>query len=203
MSDDVSLYIQQVKEGRDEDASGQLWEKYFDRLVNVAKRNLGTLPKRVADEEDVAVSAIHSFFKAAEGGRFEQLSNRDELWKLLVTIVIRKSNRYKEKATAQKRGGGNVRGESVFMNAADDGSPGLAGIPDEGFVDDLMFECSELMHKLDDDVLRQIALLKMEGHTTEEVAEKLAIARSTVKRKLNLIKESFNETLEERKDEDS
>lgn len=193
MNDDVSLYLQRVKDGRDEEASGELWEKYFDKLVNVAKRNLGTLPKRMADEEDVAVSAMHSFFKAAEGGRFENLSNRDELWKLLVTIVIRKANRHKERATAQKRGGGNVRGESVFMNAADDGHPGLAGIPDEGFVADLMSECGDLMNLLEDDTLKEIALLKLEGYTLDEMSEKMDVARSTIKRKIARIKETWEE----------
>ncbi len=193
MNDDVSLYLQRIKDGRDEEASGELWRKYFDKLVNVAKRNLGTLPKRMADEEGVAVSAMHRFFKAAEAGRFEDLTNRDELWKLLVTIVIRKANRHKERATAQKRGGGNVRGESIFVNAAEDDKPGLAGIPDERFVADLMSECGDLMNLLEDDTLKEIALLKLEGHTLDEIAEKLDVARSTVKRKIARTRETWAE----------
>lgn len=196
MSDDVSHYIQRVKDGRDEEATGQLWDKYFEQLVRVARRSLGTLPKRAADEEDVAISAMHSFFNAAESGRFESLKNRDELWKLLVTIVIRKSNRLKERATVKKRGSGLVRGESVFLKSGDLVSPGLTGVPEEGIVSELMLECSELIQGLDDDVLRRIALLKMQGYTSDEVAEQLDVSRATVKRKLRRIKESFAGALE-------
>ena len=127
-TDNISELLQRVKEGRDDEATAGLWEKYFDKLVHVARRNIASLPKRAADEEDVALSAINSFFRAAEAGRLSNLQNRDELWKMLVTMVIRKANRQKDKAFAKKRGGGDVRGESIFMRPCDEASPGLAGM---------------------------------------------------------------------------
>ncbi|MEZ6063859.1 MAG: ECF-type sigma factor [Planctomycetaceae bacterium] len=193
MSDDISVLLQRIREGRDEEASRKLWEAYFEKMTAVARRNLGSLPKRVADEEDVAASAMHSFFKAAEGGRLQDLQNRDELWKLLITIVIRKANRHKERATALKRGGGIVRGESVFAAPDSGKSAGLAGFPDEAFFSDLSSECSHLLSLLDDDTLRRIALLKLEGYTTDEIAAEMNVARSTVKRKLDRIREQWKD----------
>lgn len=193
MTDEISLYLQRLQEGRDEEACQELWNTYFSKLVNVAKRNLAMFPNRDQDEEDVALSAMQSFFTSAEQGRFENLSNRDELWKLLVTLVIRKANRHKERANAQKRGGGNVRGESVFLNANDLNNPGLAGFPDERLVADLMSECSELLNRLDDETLKQIALLKLEGYTYDEISAELDISRSGVKRKIARIKELWSE----------
>ncbi len=191
---DISVLLQRVKQGRDEEASRKLWETYFEKMAAVARRNLGSLPKRVADEEDVAASAMHSFFKAAEGGRLQDLQNRDELWKLLITIVIRKANRHKERATAQKRGGGMVRGESVFAAPDNGKSPGLAGFPDEAFFSDLSSECSHLLSLLDDDTLRRIALLKLEGYTIDEIAVRMNVARSTIKRKLDRIRECWRDS---------
>ena len=194
-SDDISVLLQRVKEGRDDEATAGLWEQYFDKLVHVARRNIGSLPKRAVDEEDVALSAINSFFKAAEAGRLSNLQNRDELWKMLVTMVIRKANRQKEKALAQKRGGGDVRGESVFMRPGDEASPGLAGMPDEELVTDLMSQCQEMIGLLDDPLMKEIAVMMMEGYTIDEIAEAKSVSRSTVKRKKELIKQLWEEKM--------
>ncbi len=194
-SDDISVLLQRVKEGRDDDATAGLWGQYFDKLVNVARRNISSLPKRAVDEEDVALSAMHSFFRAAEAGRLSNLQNRDELWKMLVTMVIRKANRQKEKALAQKRGGGEVRGESVFMMPGDEASPGLAGMPDEELVSDLMSQCREMIGMLDDPLIKDIAVMMMEGYTIDEIADAKSVSRSTVKRKKELIKQLWEEKM--------
>ena len=44
-----------------------------------------------ADEEDVALSAFDSFFRSAEQGRFPRLSDRDDLWQILVLVTTRKA----------------------------------------------------------------------------------------------------------------
>src|SRR5262249_7865421 len=68
-----------------------LWERYFQRLVDQARARLRATPRRVADEEDVALSVFDSFCRGAERGRFPQLSDRDDLWRLLVVITRRKT----------------------------------------------------------------------------------------------------------------
>jgi hypothetical protein len=54
------------------------------------KKLLGA-PRGMADEEDVALSAFDSFCRGAEQGRFPQLSDRDDLWRLLFVITERKA----------------------------------------------------------------------------------------------------------------
>src|SRR5436853_5155366 len=67
MSDDsVSLWISQLTAG-DAGAAQHLWERYFQRLVGLARKKLQDAPRRAADEEDVALSAFDSFCRAAEG----------------------------------------------------------------------------------------------------------------------------------------
>jgi len=41
----------------DPSAAQQLWQRYFHRLVGLARQKLRDTPRRVADEEDVALSA--------------------------------------------------------------------------------------------------------------------------------------------------
>src|SRR5262249_33841402 len=49
-------------------------------------------------------------------------------------------------------------------------------------------ECQEILDRFSDTILRAIALWKMEGFTTEEIASKLDCTTRTVERKLQLIR---------------
>ena len=50
-----------------------------------------------------------------------------------------------------------------------------------------------LLGRLGDEQLRQIALDRMDGYTTEEIAERLGCARRTVARRLDLIRQTWSE----------
>src|SRR5271166_3686950 len=69
----------------------KLWERYFHRLVGLARKKLQHLPRAAANEEDVALSAFKSFCLAAENGRFPQLADSDDLWQILVMLTLRKA----------------------------------------------------------------------------------------------------------------
>ncbi len=88
--DSVSRWIDEVKKGNHA-AAEALWERYFPRLVRFARGRLRGLPRRAADEEDVALSALDSFCRAAEHGRFPNLADRDGLWRLLLQMTARKA----------------------------------------------------------------------------------------------------------------
>src|SRR5205823_639553 len=79
-------------------------------------------PRRAADEEDVALSAFASFCRAAEAGHFPQLADRDDLWRLLVTVTERKALNLVRDERRLKRGGGAVQGESA-LHGPDDSTP--------------------------------------------------------------------------------
>ena len=89
-SGSVSHWINLLKSG-DAAAIQRLWEAYFPRLVGMARKKLREAPRRAADEEDVALSAFDSFCDGVARGRFPQLTDRDDLWHILVTITARKA----------------------------------------------------------------------------------------------------------------
>jgi hypothetical protein len=60
----VTRWIGQLQDG-DALAAQQLWQRYFHRLVSLARQRLRGAPRRAADEEDVALSAFASFCRAA------------------------------------------------------------------------------------------------------------------------------------------
>ena len=39
-------------------AAQRLWERYFDDLVRLARPKLGAIPRREADEEDIALERL-------------------------------------------------------------------------------------------------------------------------------------------------
>ena len=196
----VSRWLLDAKEG-DEAAAQHLWEKYYSQLVRYARRKLRDTPRRVADEEDVALSAFESFCRGAKEGRFPRLEDRNDLWQLLIVLASRKAANERVHQRRLKRGGGNVRGESAFISDKD----GFQATMDKAFgrrmepTPDFAAICAErlaiLMDLLGDDSLRRIAGWRMEGYTNKEIAEKVGCTERTIDRKLALIRKQWSTEL--------
>jgi DNA-directed RNA polymerase specialized sigma24 family protein len=166
-------------------AGQQLWQRYFQQLVALARRKLANTPRRVADEEDVALSAFDSFLRGVEKGRFPELSSREELWRLLVVLTARKASHLRRDLGRVKRGG-QVSFEPLDEELLLDEL--LAKEPDPAFAAEMMEQCEMLLRKLPDEELRKIAIRRMEGETVEEIAVALDYAPRSIKRKLQLIR---------------
>jgi DNA-directed RNA polymerase specialized sigma24 family protein len=191
--DSVTHWIGQLKAG-DPAAAQRLWERYFQRLVGLARKKLRDAPRLGADEEDVALSAFDSFCRGAEQGRFPRLGDRDDLWRVLVTLAARKAFHLVRDQLRLKRGGGAVLDEAA-IRSPEDAAGEEAGIerilgrePTPEFAAQVAEECQRLLQSLGDDELRTIAVWKMEGDTVPQIADKLQRAPSTIERKLRLIR---------------
>lgn len=185
----VTHWISELKEG-DADAAQRLWHYYFRNMVSLARRRLHGAPKRAADEEDVALSAFNSFCVGLQAGRFGDVTDRDNLWPLLVTMTARKAVDLIRHENRAKRGGtgqavpteerpAQIRLDEVFARE-----------PSPDFAAQIAEQFTLLMQRLDaanDPQLHEIALLKMEGHNNEDIAEQLSCARRTVERKIRII----------------
>jgi DNA-directed RNA polymerase specialized sigma24 family protein len=188
--DSVTIWIDGLKAGDGTDIQ-KLWDRYFKRLVRLAGARLPSHCRRAFDEEDVALSAFQSFCERAGQGQFPQLSDRDDLWRLLATITVRKALDTMRHQSRQKRGGGRVLGESALL-VGEDSSEGVAEIisreptPEEvaRFADDY----ARFLERLVDPALRTVALRRLEGQSTQEIAQVLRVSTKTVERKLQLIR---------------
>jgi DNA-directed RNA polymerase specialized sigma24 family protein len=180
----VTRWIDDLRDGEDE-AARQLWERYFDRLVRLARARLRTArgEEAVADGEDAALDAFDSLCRGAAQGRFPHLDDRDDLWRLLVVLTTRKAIDQRDRARAVKRGGRAIRAGDVGDLAEVAGrepSPELAAM--------LADEYRSLREGLGDESIRRVFDLRMEGHSREEIAARLGCAVRTVARKLDLIR---------------
>jgi DNA-directed RNA polymerase specialized sigma24 family protein len=192
----VTSWIDGAKAGDGSDIRS-LWDRYFERLVRLARARLPGRSRRSFDEEDVALSAFRDFCDRAGRGQFPRLDGRDDLWRLLATITVRKAHERLRHQARQKRGGGHVLGESALLGGDDSGPGGLAEIlsrepaPEEvaGFADDY----ARFLARLGEPALRDVALRRLDGQSTVEIARSLDVSTKTVERKLKLIRAIWSE----------
>jgi DNA-directed RNA polymerase specialized sigma24 family protein len=190
----VTLWLDGIKAG-DQQAIGVLWDRYFRRIKGLAAKRLPIHARRDADEEDVAISAFHSFCDRVARDQFPKLSDHDDLWRLLAVITLRKVAFLVRRRSCQKRGGGLVMGESALLDGHD--GEGLAHVLGDTQSPELAAQVAEnyerLMEALGDETLRVIALMKMEGHSALDIARLLTVSPRTIDRKLRLIRETWEQ----------
>jgi RNA polymerase sigma factor (sigma-70 family) len=188
-SHSITRCIDMLKRG-DRAAAEELWESYIHRLVALARTRLGGLPRRAADEEDVALSAFDSFYRRAECGQFARLSDRDDLWQILVLITERKAIDLMRREGRKSRGQGRVATltDVERHEPTDVVDPG----PTPEFAAQAVEEFRELLRRLGDDSLRSVALAKMEGYTNKQIADRLGCIEQTVERKLRSIRKIWS-----------
>ena len=198
MDDSVTRWIEGAKNG-DEEATQALWNHYHKQIIGFARKKLPDGRRRVADEEDVALSVFKSFFLAARAGRFPELRDREGLWKLLIKMTARKAVDFKRYEGRIRR---RVLGESVLETpGSDDQGEGLAqfdgGEPTPEFVVLMADQCRWLMEKLGDQQLRDVTMAKLEGLRNEEIADRLGCSQRTIQRQLHLIRKKWEGALDE------
>ena len=187
MSDEsVTGWFQALRDGN-EQAAGQLWGRYFHRVTAIIRRQ--PFGDAGYDEEDVALSVFDALFRGAKEGRLEDLANRDELWGLLLVIARRKLIDRARRGFAAKRMPNSVGA------SAEDGIIDVSQIPSEGeepgwslLVED---ECRRLLDMLDNERHQSVALLKLDGLHSREIAERLQLSESTVKRTVALVRKRW------------
>jgi DNA-directed RNA polymerase specialized sigma24 family protein len=196
----VTRWLRELEAG-DQDAARLLWQRYYCELVELARARLGQTPRRIADEEDVALSVLRCLCEGAARGQYAAVVNRQELWQLLATVTVRKVIDHQRLLKKQKRGGGRVRGNSVLevsgvgdgFGAGFDELLGDAATPEVLAI--AVEEYQRLMRALDDDRLRTIAQCKLEGHRNEEIADRLGLACRSIERKLQRIRQVWEAEL--------
>src|SRR5262245_3382441 len=86
----------------DQAAAAELFERYADRLVALARSRLSAKVAGRVDAEDVVQSAYRSFFTGAKNGRYDPQRGGD-LWRLLLAITLHKLYRQVRQHQRQKR----------------------------------------------------------------------------------------------------
>lgn len=189
----VTALIRGLKEG-DTDAANDLIERYLDALKIRADQRLEDRPlaRKTSDADDVVMSAFESLWRGAQAGRFTDLSNRGELWCLLLTLAYRKIEDHRRHESRQKRGGRLIVDEDVGEWSS---LQGTDPTPEEvAVVDD---QIRSFLQGLPRDDYRKIVLMRLEGFSIKEIAEELSVTTRAIDRKLQNIKDSLSRRLKQ------
>jgi DNA-directed RNA polymerase specialized sigma24 family protein len=192
----VTTWIGRLEAG-DEVAAQLLWERYFTKLVELAYGRLRGVPRQAIDEEDVALSAFHRFCQVVSGKRIPQLKDRDDLWRILVRITVSKAIDQRRRYFSQKRGGGRGASGGAPDELADDLGrlESVVGQePDPALAAQIADELQALLGLLPREQLRQMALLKLDGYTNEEIVAQMKISLRSVARGLAVIRGIWEES---------
>ncbi|MCL6501915.1 MAG: RNA polymerase subunit sigma-70 [Pirellulales bacterium] len=180
----ITRFFALVRQG-DEAAAARLWERFVPRLLGLARRTLSSHQRLNGFADDVVQSAFASFFHRARGGRLV-IDSRDDLWNLLGVMTVRKARRAIRRQGAKKRGGGRVLNEAALPQQPGM-PPALDAVPSPHFGPDFDLHAEEMLAELPDE-LRAVAVLRLMGHTNQEIARQLDWTVRKVERKLHLIR---------------
>lgn len=193
-STNVSHWIDLVKHG-DSTAANRIWQHYFDRLVRSVRHRLYGQNRAVSDEEDIVLSVFDSFYSAVEKGRFPDLSDRDDLWRLLLRMSARKVVDKRRHDQRQRRGGGvnlhsfdhTTDGENVIEAIGNEPTPEMVLMMQESV--------EQFFSHLGVGQLRDLAGAKLEGYSNAELARRFDCSERTIERRLHLIREKCQQEL--------
>lgn len=166
----------------DEEAAGEIWRRYAERLIALARTRLAKSLMRVLDPEDVVQSAYRSFFVNARSDRYV-LRQSGDLWRLLVAITLHKLHNQFRRHTSRKRAvtreeqgersGGAPDLQTILFTR--DPSPEQAAM----VADEVAMLLGRLRHPV-----RHMVELCLQGHSVSEIADATQRHPITVRRNL-------------------
>jgi len=185
----VTTWLDLLRAG-DANAAQALWQRYFAQMVELARQHLARHIRQADDEEDVALSAFASFCAGAAAGRFPRLSDRHDLWRLLLTITLRHARNLARKETRQRRDSRRRTDTNELFDLSDPDLDRLAGAaPDPALSAELADQLRHLLALLPGDDLRAVAQDLLAGYTAVEIAARQDCGLRTVERRCQRIRQ--------------
>jgi RNA polymerase sigma factor (sigma-70 family) len=177
-TDDREL-IEKFKAGS-ESAATELFDRYCERLMGLARKRIGQRMASRIDPEDVIQSAFRTFFSRVRNDEFK-FEHESDLFKLLVRLTVNKSLRQIAHHRAAKRDPGKETGQG--SGESDILSELTAGEPPPEVEVALLDEFERFLSKLPE-FDRKVLELKLHGHTTAEIADELQTYERKIRRVL-------------------
>jgi RNA polymerase sigma-70 factor, ECF subfamily len=169
-------------------------ERYGASLERLAQKHLPAGLRRRVGPEDVVQSACRTFLRRTQGGEF-QLSDSEDLWRLLCAITLTKVREQARFHMRQKRGLDQevalAHTQDSLASAFQPIAPGPTPAEAAEFADHFQKIISAL-----DEEERQVVDLKLQECTTEEMAERMGCSERTVRRILKRVQSRLARLLE-------
>jgi RNA polymerase sigma factor (sigma-70 family) len=164
----------------DQDACTQFWNQFGEQLQGIAQTRISDRLQRRIGSDDIVQSACRTFFRRISAGQFD-VPDADALWRLMCAIVLTKVKRAARDHGRQKRG----MNAEQYIDASSDQSQGGFQLEADATtpLDAAMFsdQMDNLLANLSS-IECQILDMKLQNHTSEEIAEAINCSERTVRR---------------------
>ena len=186
----TSAQLMQGHEAGNQEATTELFNRYLDQLIRLARNRLAPKLARRIDPEDVVQSAYRSFFTAVGERRFV-LERSGDLWRLLAGITLNKLYRQVERNTAKKRDVSKERGLTA-EDSLNIGPKILSREPSPSEAVALADEIQLVMRNFEP-LHREMLELRLQGYLVEEIASQTKRTQRTVLRVLGRFKQMLRD----------
>lgn len=168
--------LNRYQTGSDSAAAFEIHSRYQTRLVSLAKGKLMGVLSSKLDAEDISQETFTAFFALADRNEV-RWQKQGDLWRLLAGIAINKVKQnfdfYSNQKRAPSRETQNFPLTNLSVHA--DSVEALGEL-----VEDCVVNEKPLM--------KSVLLLRLSGHTTNEIAEKIGRSPRTVRRLIEAVK---------------
>jgi RNA polymerase sigma factor (sigma-70 family) len=175
--------------GGDQDAARKIVERYFDRLLVLARRRISQRLASRVDPEDIVQSVFRTFFVRLKEGQFV-FQDEDDLCKLLMRITLHKTLRQVAFHKAAKRD------PNLETNQGDHHREQLLSILDkEPSAEASIAFLDQLEHFLGqfEEQTGQILKMRLEGYSNDEIAKELGIYDRKIRRAVERVRDLARE----------
>lgn len=165
------------------------WATIVDRLTRYARQALWHVRKGTGDYDDAVLSTLRTYLRQQSAAQISSTNDPDDIWPLLKEQLKRKIDKVRHQ---QRYASNNFQRDGDLADPSDLSatSAGFLDVtlgPDdvERYIQEALDTTAEL---IDDQELLQIARLKLESYTTEEIANLLNLSEHKVRRRVSKIR---------------
>lgn len=180
LSSDQSL-LRRFRHG-DDDAALQLYMRYAERLLRLARKETPNELNVRFDPEDIVQSVFRTFFRRVASGQYEAPEG-DELWKLLLVMAL---NKVRTRGAFHRAGKRDIRKTQGLPEASNSQDGSL----EEEARNILRLSVEEIVSQQPESH-RDIIRLRIDGLEVQAIADETKRSKRTVERVL----QSFREQL--------
>jgi RNA polymerase sigma factor (sigma-70 family) len=190
----ITIMYERARDG-DSRAPEELWNAYSKRLLGLARavlRQRGITPAD-ASEDSIVNAAFAKFFDAISRGKYHDVADRHDLWRLLA-VITRNSALNEAKRSGNRKARVAAQSDSIFTQHTDDepAPEEVAALSDT--IESLERQIRERATTGEQsERIIQVMTMTLSGHTQREISEAIGQSEVTVRRNLTIVRELLSQ----------
>lgn len=193
----IVQYLKDFKQGC-KNAEHDLVRRYWPRVVGAASKLFKNGQTPLADGDDIAISVFKVLCTENENGKFdsEDLKDHNELWSYLFKIMKSKVIDRARERDSLKRSDNKVARASESDSSEFNFDPAAISTTPLQKAIEIERE-GQFWSALENEDIRKVVMLRLEGKKHREIAEELGIVERSVRRRIDVAKQIWKRLSED------